>query len=513
MIGAVIYVRVSTKEQTENLSLPTQLRACEEYCRRQGYEILERFHEEGESAKTTDRSQLQALLKYCRTHKGKVHFVVVYNLTRFAREKYDHFALRAHLKSLGISLRSATEPIDDTSTGKLMEGVLAAFAQFDNDVRSDRTRAGMRAALELGRWTFPAPLGYLNAPKWSGKSLVHDPDRAELVKQAFEDLATGRYTKQEVIARATAAGLRSRKGLTLSPQSFGQMMRNPIYIGKVESPDYGVSARGDFEPLVDEATFYRAQAVLDGRVVVAGAAPAEPSGLPAARLRALRSLRPAADRQLVEGPKRSLRLLPLPAAVPGGEREQGRTRRRVRGRTGTAAANARLHAPRQGSHPLRVGAASGRGEGPDGGAATAGEAIQQKLDKLDEAFLYSEAIDLTTYGRQRDKLREELTLAKIDHHTEAVDELDVEGILAFAERILPRASDLWVQASLDYKQRLQQLFFPEGIAYDGNRFNRTAVTAPLFNYLAPSESADERVVSRVGIEPTTRRLRVCCSAN
>jgi DNA invertase Pin-like site-specific DNA recombinase len=109
------------------------------------YEILERFHEEGESAKTTDRSQLQALLKYCRTHKGKVHFVVVYNLTRFAREKYDHVALRAHLKSLGISLRSATEPIDDTSTGKLMEGVLAAFAQFDNDVRSDRTRAGIRA--------------------------------------------------------------------------------------------------------------------------------------------------------------------------------------------------------------------------------------------------------------------------------------------------------------------------------------------------------------------------------
>ena len=128
-------------------------------------------------------------------------------------------------------------------------------------------------------------------------------------------------------------------------------------------------------------------------------------------------------------------------------------------------------------------------------------AIQQKLDKLDEAFLYAEAIDVTTYGRQRDKLREELTLAKIDHHAEAVDELDVEGILAFAERILPRASDLWVQASLDYKQRLQQLFFPEGIAFDGNRFNRTAVTAPLFKYLAPSESADERVVSRAGIEP------------
>ena len=256
MIGAVIYVRVSTKEQIENLSLPTQLRACEDYCRRHGYEILERFHEEGESAKTTERTQLQALLKYCRTRKGNVHVVVVYNLTRFAREKYDHFALRAHLQSLGISLRSATEPIDDTSTGKLMEGVLAAFAQFDNDVRSDRTCARMRAALALGRWTFPAPLGYLNAPKWSKTSLVHDPERGPLVRRAFEELATGHYTKQEVIARATEAGLHSRKGLRLSPQSFGQMMRNPIYVGRVESPDYGVSTQGDFEPLVDEATFY-----------------------------------------------------------------------------------------------------------------------------------------------------------------------------------------------------------------------------------------------------------------
>src|SRR6059036_3549827 len=184
MVGAVIYVRVSTKEQTENLSLPTQIRACEEYCKREGYEVLERFREEGESAKTTDRTELQNLLKYCRTHKGKVHFVVVYNLTRFAREKYDHFALRAHLKSLGISLRSATEPIDDTSTRKLMEGVLAAFAQFDNDVRSDRTRAGMRAALELGRWTFLAPLGYLNAHRSTGRSLIPDPERAPLVRRA-----------------------------------------------------------------------------------------------------------------------------------------------------------------------------------------------------------------------------------------------------------------------------------------------------------------------------------------
>ena len=124
----------------------------------------------------------------------------------------------------------------------------------------------MRAALELGRWTFPAPLGYLNAPKWSNSSLVHDPERGPLVKRAFEDLATGRFTKQEVIRRATDAGLRTRRGPSALAAELRQMLRNPIYIGQVESPDCGVSARGDFEPLIDEATFYRAQAVLDGRV-------------------------------------------------------------------------------------------------------------------------------------------------------------------------------------------------------------------------------------------------------
>ena len=216
MVGAVIYVRVSTKEQTENLSLPTQLRACEEYCHRQGYEVLERFQEEGESAKTTDRSQLQNLLTFCRLNKGRVHFVIVFNLTRFARDKYDHFALRSHLQSLGISLRSATEPIDDTSTGKLMEGVLAAFAQFDNDVRSDRTRAGMRAALELGRWVFLAPIGYINAPRAMGKSLIPDPQRGPLVRRAFNEYATGWFTKQQLLQQVTAWGLRNRHGRPLS---------------------------------------------------------------------------------------------------------------------------------------------------------------------------------------------------------------------------------------------------------------------------------------------------------
>jgi len=118
--------------------------------------------------------------------------------------------LRSHLKSLGVSLRSATEPIDDTSTGKLMEGVLASFAQFDNDVRSDRTRAGMKAVLELGRWTFLAPIGYINVPRTYGKSLIPDPERAPVVQQIVRDFAT-RFTKQELLDEMTRRGLKTRR--------------------------------------------------------------------------------------------------------------------------------------------------------------------------------------------------------------------------------------------------------------------------------------------------------------
>jgi site-specific DNA recombinase len=267
MVGAVIYVRVSTKEQTENLRLPTQLKACEEYCQRLGFNVLARFREEGESAKTTDRTELQKLLQFCRKNMGTVQFVVVFNLTRFAREKYDHFALRAHLKSLGISLRSATEPIDDTSTGKLMEGMLAAFAQFDNDVRSERTRGGMKAILELGRWTFLAPLGYLNAHRTTGRSLTSDPERAPLVRRAFEEYATARFTKEHLLKQVRTWGLTNRRGKPFTSQAIGVLLRNRLYAGIVDVPEYGVrDKRGDFEPLISKELFYRVQAILSGRV-------------------------------------------------------------------------------------------------------------------------------------------------------------------------------------------------------------------------------------------------------
>jgi hypothetical protein len=58
--------------------------------------------------------------------------------------------------------------------------------------------------------------------------------------------------------------------------------------------------------------------------------------------------------------------------------------------------------------------------------------------------LFAQAIDATSHERQRDRLREELSLAQIDRHTESIRKLDAAGRPNFTERVLPRASDLWV---------------------------------------------------------------------
>jgi hypothetical protein len=234
------------------------------------------------------------------------------------------------------------------------------------------------------------------------------------VRRAFEDLATGQYTKQDVISRATEAGLRSRKGRALSPQSFGQMMRNPIYVGKVESPDYGVSVQGDFEPLVDEATFYRAQAVLDGRVVVAGPRQRNHPDFP---------LRGFVRCEICGRP-----LTGSWSKDRNGHYAYYHCQRQCRAVNvskaaleGAFADELALLQPTFGYMRLvkeRILCVweQRRSEAKDRTSEQERrvKAIQQKLDRLDEAFLYSESIDLTSYSRQRDKLREELTLAKIE---------------------------------------------------------------------------------------------------
>ena len=100
MKTAVIYCRVSTQEQVDNFSLPNQEKACLEYCTREGYSVAEIFVDEGESAKTYQRTQFLKLIDYCKKNKGRIDTVVVNHLDRFSRNVKDHMAVRAILGAL-----------------------------------------------------------------------------------------------------------------------------------------------------------------------------------------------------------------------------------------------------------------------------------------------------------------------------------------------------------------------------------------------------------------------------
>ena len=68
-MNAVVYCRVSTKEQVSNLSLRTQQERCVEHCTRNGWYVQQVFRDEGESAKTSDRTQFQRMLAFCKQPK------------------------------------------------------------------------------------------------------------------------------------------------------------------------------------------------------------------------------------------------------------------------------------------------------------------------------------------------------------------------------------------------------------------------------------------------------------
>src|ERR1035438_6032421 len=139
-MNAVIYCRVSSKEQIEGTSLESQEASCRDFALSKGMRVLKVFVEQGESAKFADRTQLLQLIDFCRQSKDKVETLLVWKIDRFARNVAQRETSKTTLLKYGVRVASVTEPIDSDPTGKLMEGVLASVAQFDNDIDRKSTR-------------------------------------------------------------------------------------------------------------------------------------------------------------------------------------------------------------------------------------------------------------------------------------------------------------------------------------------------------------------------------------
>ena len=160
MKKGIIYVRVSSVDQTQGTSLDNQERACLEYAANSGIEVVRTFIEKGESATAANRTEFLKALEFCRQNRGELDFFIVWKIDRFARNTTDHFSVRAKLTQYGITLQSVTEPITQDHIGKLMETFLAGYAEFENEVRKQRCTGGMQGRLREGIWCWWPPIGY-----------------------------------------------------------------------------------------------------------------------------------------------------------------------------------------------------------------------------------------------------------------------------------------------------------------------------------------------------------------
>ena len=496
---AVAYCRVSTKEQVETLSLPTQRAACREYCERNDLQLAATFVDEGESAKTANRPEFKKLITYCSSHL-EVDVVVVHSLSRFSRNGIDHHAVRAMLQSFGVQLRSVTEPIDESPIGKLMEGMIATISEFENNVKSANTRRGMTTALQQGRWTFKAPIGYLQGTR-HGPSLVPDPDVAPHLRRAFEWAAGGGVSKREIVKRLTALGVRTKRGTPLTPQQLNEILKKPIYAGRIVVDSYGVQTTGDFEAIVPWSLYERVQAMFG----------TSPNRVPHSRDRPDFPLR------------RFVRCSSCDRPLTGSESKNHAKKKYAYYRCPN---NCGVSAPREKLEQMFVEYLRSLTPSPrtvklfraivvdtwqdrHKEAASVRADLQAQIDNLNEkkrilteAHLYRRSIDAETFQEENRRIQEQRALVRLELNDATADEIDLEGLLDFAELFLLNPDRVWNQAATADRVRLQWVLFPEGMLFDGTELG-TTLTAKVFSHLRESDVTKEGMVSPTGFEPVS----------
>lgn len=143
-----IYARVSTQDQHPE----TQVRDLKRFAKDRGLKIIKVYQEKASAAANSHspRPQLEKMLDDVR--KRRTDAVLVWKLDRLARSTRELLNRLEEFRTLGVELISYTENIDTTTpAGKALFSMVAVFAEFENDIRSERIIAGMQNAKAKGR--------------------------------------------------------------------------------------------------------------------------------------------------------------------------------------------------------------------------------------------------------------------------------------------------------------------------------------------------------------------------
>jgi len=239
MPTAVLYLRVSTKEQAERdgdpegYSIPAQREACLRRASTLEAVVVEEFVDRGESARSADRPELQRLLAHVKSNH--VDYVIVHKVDRLARNRADDVQITLAIKTAGATLVSCSENIDETPSGALLHGIMSSIAEFYSRNLANEVIKGCVQKAKTGGTVGKAPLGYLNVRKNENgrevRSVETDSVRGPLMKWAFETYATTQRIDRlaryfEVSEPAMATRLRQNGLLDPTPRCEPPSQRN-----------------------------------------------------------------------------------------------------------------------------------------------------------------------------------------------------------------------------------------------------------------------------------------------
>lgn len=123
----VIYVRYSSQRQGE-ISVDKQLTECYRYCNANGFKVVKEYVDVSDSAKSDTRPQFTQMIT--DSNNREFEGVIVYQLDKFARNRYDNATYKSILKKNGVKVYSTRENFSDDPSGILMESVIEGMIEY-----------------------------------------------------------------------------------------------------------------------------------------------------------------------------------------------------------------------------------------------------------------------------------------------------------------------------------------------------------------------------------------------
>lgn len=254
------YVRISDDKQKQGVSPQVQRRDITAFAKARDVDICEWFVEVQTAAKV-GRFVFTKML--ARLEKGEADGVIFHKIDRSARNLEDWTNV-GRLVDRGIDVQFAHESVDlRTRGGRLSADIMAVVAaDYIRNLREE-ARKGFYGRLQQGVYPLPAPIGYLDQGKGQPKAV--DPERAPLIRWAFERYATGTVGLKDLLKEIRARGLRPKTGKPLTLGSLSTILNNPFYMGLIFIRRTNESFEGKHAPIITKALFDRVQAILKGK--------------------------------------------------------------------------------------------------------------------------------------------------------------------------------------------------------------------------------------------------------